>query len=168
MITFNFLNKLDFDKLSKDIFFILADNMSKIAPTGNSFEDDYNSWFFAVKKGLVKEQRRIILILSDDELIGFFQYYTNNNTLMMEEIQIRSDWQGKVIFRNLYGFLLSNLNTEINNVEAYANKKNLKSQIILNHLGLTIDGENKNGKSYHYYGKFDDLLDWYYNMGSKD
>ena len=165
MTTFYFLNKLDFDRLSKVIFSILEGNMSEIAPTGNSYEDDYNSWFAAVKEGLIKEQRRIILILSDDELIGFFQYYTSNNKLMMEEIQIRSDWQGKEIFRNLYGLLISNLPPEIHDVEAYANKKNVKSQGILRHIGLVIDGENKNGNSYHFHGKYDDLLKWYNRIG---
>lgn len=118
MIKFRFLNKSAFDSLSKVIFTILAANMSEIAPTENSYEDDYNSWFAAVKEGLAKEKRKIILIFSGDELIGFFQYYTSGNKLMMEEIQIRSDWQGKEIFRSLYGFLISNLPPEIHDVEA--------------------------------------------------
>ena len=164
MVIFKFLNKLEFDRVSKDIFSILAANMSEIAPTGNSYEEDYNSWFVAVKEGLIKEQRKIILISSENELIGFFQYYTNNNKFMMEEIQIRSDWQGKEIFRNLYGFLISNLPPEIHDVEAYANKKNRKSQGILSRLGLTVDSENKNGTSYHFHGKYDDLLNWYYRI----
>lgn len=43
----------------------------------------------------------------------------------------------------------------------YANKNNMKSQGILKRLGLTIDGENKNGNSYHFSGKYDNLLKWY-------
>jgi len=83
----------------------------------------------------------------------------------MEEIQIRSDCQGRGIFRGLYGFLISNLPSEIQNVEAYANKKNVKSQGILRHLELRADGENKNGNSYHFSGKYNDLLNWYYRIG---
>lgn len=46
-------------------------------------------------------------------------------------------------------------------VEAYAHKDNIKSQMILSHLGLYKNGENKNGTSYHFVGK-DDLFIWYY------
>ena len=46
-------------------------------------------------------------------------------------------------------------------VEAYANKKNLKSQSILKHLGLVESGENKNGNSFYYKGKYVDLLNKY-------
>ena len=123
MIKFAYLDKLKFDNLSKNIFCILAANMSKIAPTGNSYKDDYRSWFCGLKRELEREQRKVILIYSDNELIGFFQYNIDNNNLIMEEIQIRPDWQGKGIFRALYGFLISNLPPEIQNVEAYANKK---------------------------------------------
>jgi len=165
MIKFAYLDKLKFDNLSKNIFCILAANMSKIAPTGNSYKDDYRSWFCGLKRELEREQRKVILIYSDNELIGFFQYNIDNNNLIMEEIQIRPDWQGKGIFRALYGFLISNLPPEIQNVEAYANKKNIKSQEILRHLGLNIDGENKNGRSYHLSGKYDELLKWYYRIG---
>mgnify|MGYP000866731866 CR=1 FL=1 len=165
MVILDFLDKSEFDSLSKDIFGILAANMSEIAPTGNSYEDDYKSWYCALKEGLKKEQRQIILIYSENELVGFFQYYLDDGNLVMEEIQIRSDWQGKGIFRALYGFLISNLPSGIRNVEAYANKKNIRSQRILKRLGLNIDGENKNGNSYHFSGKYDDLLRWYYRIG---
>lgn len=165
MATFQFLNKLEFEGISKDLFSILATNMSEIAPTGNAYEDDFNSWFTAVKEGLQKEQRKIILMRSGEELIGYFQYYINNGTLMMEEIQIRSDWQNRDIFRSLYGFLIAHLPLEIHVVEAYANKKNTKSQGILKHLGLNVDGENKNGNSLHFHGKYNDLLNWYYRRG---
>lgn len=95
MVTFNYLEKSEFNNLSIDIFSILATNMIKIAPTGNTYEDDYQSWFCAVKDGLVKEQRKIILIYFENKIIGFLQYYIDNIKLIMEEIQIHSDWQGK-------------------------------------------------------------------------
>ena len=57
MVSFEFLEKSQFDGLSKDIFSILATNMIEITPTGNSYEDDYDSWFSAVKAGIVMERR---------------------------------------------------------------------------------------------------------------
>lgn len=161
MVRFHFMDKDEFDILAKTIFPILWTNMLEIAPTGNSDEADFASWFSAVKQGLLQEQRKIILMSQGHELIGFFQYYTNGNELMMEEIQISRDWQSKQVFRGLYGFLLAILPTEIEVVEAYVNKKNTRSQGILRHLGLDIVGENKKGDSYLFRGDYSDLLKWY-------
>lgn len=160
MIRFYFMDKNDFHMLAKEIFSILWSNMLTIAPTGNSYEDDFNSWFQAVERGLLQKPRKIILI-NHAELIGFFQYYTNENRLMMEEIQIQPDWQGKKVFRDLYGFLLEALPREIQIVEAYANKRNVKSQAILRRLGLDIAGENRKGDSYLFRGRYSDLVKWY-------
>jgi len=166
MLRFEVLDKSVFEKLSRCIFAILAHNMTAIAPTGNSYEEDYIGWNTAVSEGLQKEARSIVLIYFGDDLIGFFQYYANpEGVLMMEEIQISPDYQGKGygIFRELYRFLFSILPADIKSVEAYANKNNQKSQDILHHLDLQIIGENKNGNSFHYRGDFDNLKKWYYS-----
>ena len=83
----------------------------------------------------------------------------------MEEIQLMPKYQGKEynIFRLLYGFLFSILPTNLLTVQAYADKRNQKSQDILSHLGLHIIGENKSGDSFHYQGDYSNLLKWYYN-----
>ena len=86
-IIFSYLNKSDFSTVSNDIFNILADNMTVIAPTGNSREEDYNLWYEAVNAGLQRPERQIVLIIDSEKFIGFFQYYTNTDTFMMEEIQ---------------------------------------------------------------------------------
>lgn len=164
MIKFGYLNKPDFPVIAQTIFDILADNMSVIAPTGNSREEDYNSWFDAVSSGLKREERQIILIKSNNKIIGFFQYYINADTFMMEEIQFKPEYQGKGAFRDLYGFVLSNIKIDIQFVEAYANIKNTKSIAILQKLGLSNIGLNKNGRSYHFKGKFSDLVKWYQSI----
>ena len=163
MLEFELLIKNNFSKLSKDMFAILADNMSNIAPTGNTYDGDYKIWHEAVGEGLKKEERNIVLIYISNILAGFFQYYTDNELFMMEEIQIAPDYQGKKynIFRSLFGYIFSVLPPEIDTVEAYANKKNIKSQEILRHLGLHVIGENKSGSSYHYQGYFENLIEWH-------
>ena len=45
MICFEYLNKLEFSKFAHQIFDVLADNMTVIAPTGNNREDDFKLWF---------------------------------------------------------------------------------------------------------------------------
>lgn len=163
MIAFEFLNKLEFPVISIEIFNILADNMKVIAPTGNSREDDYKCWHDAVSSGLQREERQIILIKDNDKIIGFFQYYTNTDTLMMEEIQFKTEYKGKGIFRELYGFVFLNIKTDVKFVEAYANINNVKSIGILEKCGLSNIGLNKNGRSYHFKGRYSDLITWYEN-----
>ncbi|MBE6791504.1 MAG: GNAT family N-acetyltransferase [Ruminococcaceae bacterium] len=157
----SYLIKSEFIQYSKALFEILSCNMEKIAPTGNSKDEDYRCWSEAVSEGLSRDERQIILIKDKNELIGFFQYYIRDNTFMMEEIQIKPDYHGKNTFRSLYGFLLANLGKDIEFVEAYANKKNERSIGILGHLGLSVIGTNKNGNSYHFKGKYSDLVGWF-------
>lgn len=159
-LKFEYLNKSDFAAFAQQIFNILADNMTAIAPTGNSREEDFILWFDAVRDGLQKAERQIILIKDDEGLIGFFQYYTNADTFMMEEIQIKPEYHGKGVFKELYGFLVLQIGRDIKFVEAYANISNSKSICILEKLGLTNIGLNKNGRSYHFKGNYSGLLEW--------
>jgi hypothetical protein len=164
MLRFELLRKNHFSKISKNIFSILANNMSNIAPTDNTYEENYNEWNKVVSEIIKKETRNIVLIYFDDNLIGYFQYDTTNDGLfMMEEIQISPKYQGKRynVFRKLYGFVFSILPSNVKIVEAYASKKNNKSKNILCHLGLNIIGNNKNGHSYLFQGSFENLMKWY-------
>lgn len=160
-ISFSYLEKNDFSKIADDLFNILADNMEKIAPTGNTRDEDYICWYEGVCCGLKRNERKIVLIKSCEKIIGFFQYYTNADTFMMEEIQFKPEYQGCNIFRRLYGFLINNLDKNIKFVEAYANTENNKSIGILEHLGLSKIGMNKNGNCFHFRGEYSDLIKWY-------
>ncbi len=161
MISFEYLNKSDFHKVAQLVFDILADNMTAIAPTGNTREEDYKCWYEGVNSGLKRDERQIVLIKDGKMIVGFFQYYTNADTFMMEEIQFKPAYQGKGIFRELYGFVLKNIRSNLNFVEAYANKNNHKSIAILQRLGLSKIGANKSGSSFHFKGIYSELLKWY-------
>ena len=163
MINFEYLNKIDFPTIAYTIFDILADNMTLIAPTSNSKEDDFKLWFDAVSQGLERSERQIILIKDNDTIIGFSQYYTNADTFMMEEVQFKSAYQGKGISRKLLEFVLDNINSDLKFVGAYANLKNKRSIAILSKLGLENIGLNKNGNSYRFMGNFVVLIKWYEN-----
>lgn len=164
MIKFAFLNKNEFYEFSHELFDILADNMSVICPTGNDRDDDFKMWYQAVSEGLKKDKRHIILIFDETvpNPVGFFQYYTTEDTLMMEEVQFRSEYQSRYnIFRQLYGYVLQNVESDIRYVEAYANSCNYKSIGILGKLGLKIVNELRDGNLYHFRGDFSSLVDWY-------
>lgn len=161
MISFEYLNKSDFSAFARQIFDILADNMTAIAPTGNSREEDFVLWFDAVSDGLQRPERQMILIKDNETIVGFFQYYTNADTFMMEEIQFSPEHQCKGLFRKLYGFILKNIRNDLEFVEAYASINNQKSIGILEKFGLLNAGLNKNDHSYHFKGRFADLIKWY-------
>ena len=164
MIEFCYLSKNEFNKYASKLFSVLYDNMTEIAPTGNSREEDYQSWYKAMCGEMQSDKRHIIVITNGNikEIIGFFKYSINECVFVMEDIQIKALYRGKYnIFRSLYGFVLEHFNEDICFVETYADKKNTKSLGILEKLGLSVVGENKNGISYHLRGTYEDLVKWY-------
>ena len=166
-VTFAFLDKKKFPEISEEIFNILADNMEKIAPTGNSREDDYACWYGCLKDALEKEERQIVLAKNArNGIIGYFQYFTNEDTFRMEEIQFKPEYHGTGIFRKLYGYVLPELSDNIEYVDAFASVQNEKSIGILKHFGLENIGLNKNGRSYYFKSDFRKLKEWYENEGN--
>lgn len=158
-ITFEILDKSEFVKHSETIFKILSTNMNKILPTGDELSENYNFWFKVMKEAIEKPSRNICLVFEKD-VIGFLQYYTNGSLFMIEEMQISEEWQGvDKIFTRMIEFVTSKL-SGMETVEAFANKVNLKSIGILNHMGLTIIGTNSSQRCYHFQGKYDDLMNW--------
>ena len=139
------------------LFAILHENMNAIAPTGNSYEEDEALWCTCIEEALSKDPRKLLMIYDGETLAGFFMYYVNGDLWMMEEIQFAPAYRGSGLFSKLYAYLQSILPSSVTYVEAYANKKNEKSHGILKHLGLTVIGENKNGNSYHFRGRYSDL-----------
>ena len=105
---FLFLDKQKLDLFLPRLFEILYSNMSLIAPTNNSYEDDFEIWSSHIIPAIQKEQRQIVLMYVDNKLVGYFQYYTNSDTdsLMMEEIQINKEFQGTGLFSEFYNWLI--------------------------------------------------------------
>ena len=171
MFDFIFLSRDEFEQYAEALFLVLYDNMNRIAPIEDSREEAFSFWFDANKEELKNENRHIIIIVQKEinEIAGFFKYSVQNDVFFMEEIQIRKSYQGKYnIFEKLYKFVLDNMRDGACVVEAYADKRNIKSIGILGKLGLTIVGENKNGISYHFRGTYADLLNWYNRIDSME
>ena len=153
-----FLRKTDAVSVLPELYEILYSNMSRIAPTGNSREEDFSQWMSCILPALEKEPRKILLLRDNDSLAGYFQYYVNDGVFMMEEIQFREQYKGTGLFAELYCYLVETIPEDTCFVEAYANKKNEKSIAVLSHLGLEIIGENKSGTSYHFRGCYENLV----------
>ena len=155
---FAYANKMQLESVLPILFEILHANMNQIAPTGNTYEDDYKVWASNICPAMEKPQRQIVLMYSEGTIIGYFQYSIHSEIFMMEEIQINKAYHGTGIFSALYRWLICQLPDNLKTVEAYANKQNFKSQGVLAHLGLMATGESNNGKSYHYKGEYKKLL----------
>lgn len=149
---FEFLNREKINSALPELFKVLHGNMSLIAPTGGTFEEDFTVWQEYMVTAVREERRQIVLMRCDGELAGYFQYDTGGGVFMMEEIQIKPQYQGNGMFRELYRWLEDKIPGDIAYVEAYSNKDNLKSQGILERLGLERVGENRSGSSYLYRG----------------
>lgn len=144
-----------------DIFSILANNMRAIAPTGNTIKEDYEIWLNSAVPAWREEKCSVILLFDGDILCGYFQYSFSDTTFKMEDIQFKPEYQGSGLFAELYRYLTSIIPEHIRYVDAFANKENVKSQEILKHLGLTVIGESKNGRSLHFKGEYKNLSERY-------
>ena len=161
MFDISFLNKEEKENVLPQLFDLLFENMNQIDPTGNTSEQDFQTWMKCIVPELETDERNILLIKCDGRLAGFFQYSVKESTLYMEEIQLYQEYWGSGAFSDLYRFLASIIPETISQVRANASKNNLKSQAILNHLGLNKIGENKTGKSYRYLGNCQNMLKKY-------
>lgn len=146
---------------TNEIFSILANNMRVIAPTGNSFTEDYEIWLKSAVPVWREGKCSVILIFDVDILCGYFQYSFSDTTFKMEDIQFKPQYQGRGLFAELFHYLTSIIPQHIRYVDAFANKENIKSQEILKHLGLTVIGENKSGRSFHFKGEYQTLAERY-------
>ncbi len=156
-ISFYGLNREVFEELSAELFDILHENMSKIAPTGESYEADKEAWISAVREALKNPERHIIVLENMSEKVGFFMYSVSGDLLKMEEIQFKEKYHSTGAFNELFDFIVKFMPDEIRYVEAFASKKNTKSQGILRHLGLMQVGENQNKNSFRYLGLYSDM-----------
>lgn len=163
-----FLDKTRADAILPKLYRILYTNMERIAPVGGTYEEGMGFWISCIKPALDNEFRHILLIDDDDDLAGYFQYSVYDGIFMMEDIQFRDEYKGTGLFAALYRYLIAVIPQDTQFVEAYANQSNEKSIRVLTHLGLEVIGENKNGKSWHFRGDYQNLVKRYENKTIND
>ena len=136
MISISFLDKRKKDCWLLKLFDLLYDNMCQIAPSGLPYEQEREQWLSNVSPALDKAPRQIILCFVNGGLAGYIQYYTRENLLMVEEVQIKKAYQGTFLFYRLCQHLVNTLPEDIRIIEAYADKRNLNSQKLMQKLGM--------------------------------
>lgn len=158
-IRFELMDKRRMEELLPQLFNILYNNMNVIAPTGSSYEEDKSIWLPAVTRGMEKAPRQIILMYVGANLAGYFQYYINEGRFMVEEIQLLPQYESTTLLYSFIRFMGKMIPEDVRYIEAYAHKKNLHSQSLINRLGMELVGENKNGNSYFYRGDYKKVLE---------
>jgi len=133
---FTYLNKQEKDFWLPQLFDLLHDNMSVIAPSGYSYEEEKAKWLAAVSPALDKEPRQIIMCIINGQPVGFIQYYIRQDLLMVEEIQIKKEYQKSTMFLQFCKHMLSVIPEDVQTVEAYADKRNKNSINLMGKMGL--------------------------------
>lgn len=136
MISICFLDKGEKAQWLPRMFDLLYENMQEIAPSGLEYETERAEFLANVSPALEKAPRQVLLALEDGDLVGYVQYYTRQELLMVEEVQIRKDHQGTLLFLRLCRHLLAALPEEIRVVEAYADGRNDRSRRLMARLGM--------------------------------
>ena len=147
----------DFDPMESEVllpqmFHILSTNMGKIAPTGNSYEEDMKIWLSYMTSEQIKETQ-ILLMYVGEALVGYFQYRISENKVLIEEVEIAPEYQRTLLFYRFLKYVSNIIPKNIEYAEAYINKQNTNSQRIAQKLGMRIVGENPNGHSFRYRGE---------------
>ncbi len=136
MTTFTYLNKNEKEKFLPKLFDLLYDNMREIAPTDLTYEQEKAQWLGNVSPALDKSARQIIMCFDDEKLIGYIQYYINDKMIMVEELQLKKAYHCTLTFYRFCKNLIGTLPADIKYIEAFADKRNINSQKLMNKIGM--------------------------------
>ena len=143
-----FLDKAHEMNLLGELFGILYGNMQSVAPMEGSFEEEKAEWIACVGAALRKPPRQILLLCAGEQLAGFCMYYINGDTLMVEEVQIRGEYQKTVLSAELFRFIWQHLLPKTGCLEAYADRRNTSSQLLMRKLDMELIGDD--GRFVHF------------------
>lgn len=135
-MTLAYLNKEDKELWLPHLFDLFYENISVVAPSGMTYEEERTEWLANVSPALDKAPRRVLLAMDGEQLAGYVMFYTRNDLLMVEEVQLRRDYQGGLLFLRLCRKLLTDLPDGICTVEAYAHRQNDRSIALMKRLGM--------------------------------
>lgn len=134
------------------MFDILYTNMTAISPSDAGYDADRNLWLSYIQPALEQGTLKVLLMLAGEELAGYFQYSIRGDTILVDEVEIKPAYQRTMLFYRCGQFLLDNLPEETRYLESYVNKCNRNSLSIHRKLGMEIIGENRSGRSWHFWG----------------
>ena len=151
-VRFESLQIEDCKTMLPQLFDILYVNMTLIAPTGCSYENDLKIWMEYIEPRIENKEVSLLLILVADRIVGYFQYSTKDDVLWAEEIEVIPELQRTKLFYLFCKDFLTQIPAQIRFVCSYVNKDNWNSIKIHEHLGMNRIGENSRGTSWLYQG----------------
>lgn len=152
-ISFRFLRREEAATILPQLFRILHTNMSLIAPSDCSYDEDRTLWLAYIIPALDQAEISILLMYAGDNLAGYFQYRIVGDTMAIDEVEIKPEYQRTMVFYRFCQFLLSQIPEEVKYLTSYVHKENRNSQSIHAALGMERIGENGSGTSWHYRGE---------------
>lgn len=152
-----FLNKHRAGEVLPQLFALLYANMQEIAPSGNTYQQDWLAWQQEVAPALMKEPRQILLLSVQDELVGFCQYYIHNGVFVIEELQIKPTHRSSVLFFCLYRFFQRIIPKDTVWIEAWADLRNQNSCHLMGKLGMQAVEILEQQGFVHYRGKLSEM-----------
>ena len=134
------------------LFDILYGNMSVLAPSGYSYEEDQNVWMSYIAPLLDQGAKRIVLMFWDDSVVGYSQYSMVGDTLHVDEVQVLPQYHRTMLFYRFCQYMIKTVPETVWCIESYVRKDNANSISIHEGLGMKRIGENKSGTSWLYCG----------------
>ena len=131
-----YLEKGQKERWLPGLFDLYYENISVIAPSGMPYEAERKEWLANVSPALDKAPRQVLLALDGEILAGYVMFYTRDDLLMVEEVQLRREYQGGLLFLRLCRKLLGDLPKDIRRIEAFAHRENARSRKLMGRLGM--------------------------------
>lgn len=148
----SYLNKTEKNLWLSRLFELYYENMSKIARSGLTYGEEREEWLENVSPALDKDPRQVLLALDGENLAGYVMFYTRDELLMVEEVQIRKEYQGGLLFLRMCRKLLGDLPDTIRRVEAFAHRGNGRSRSLMERLGMYAVEEEADSPFVHLRG----------------
>lgn len=152
-ISFRYLEMNETETVLPQLFRVLHTNMSRIAPTDCSYDEDQKIWLSYITSALDDSNMKILLMYAGEDLAGYFQHRVEGDTMQIEEIEIKPEYQRTMVFYRFCQFMLTQLPKGVQYLSSYVHKENRNSQSIHESLGMECIGENRSGTSWHYRGE---------------
>lgn len=157
MIRFSELDKTNKDIVLPCLFDILYENMHLIAPSGMKYQEEKERYIQTVSHALDRESRQILLCMYNDTIAGFVQYYTTADTLMIEEAQMSESLKGTLAFYKACRRIFVGLPDTIVYIEAFADKRNVRSQELMQKIGMVQTNSCDNPAFVHFRGNIQNI-----------
>ena len=151
------LNKEEELSLIGNLFDLMCENMTEVAPTGLTCEWEKAKWLAEVIPALKKAPRQIALLYCKGMLVGFCMYYVNAGVFMVEELQIQRGYRSSGVIVELWKFFKRTVPEETVYMEAYTDLENAYSAKLLQKLGLELVETTAGGRLKHFRGEFDKI-----------